>query len=79
MNITIIAFVRDPICFFMSVFQQLVKEGVYFSDDHLDIISKFCSAPALKLEKFIHVFGEAKLNVFKFEDAVTHPYFKLHQ
>lgn len=84
-NITVVAYVRNPIDLLTSAFQQITKMRPYFKFQsmenitpyaylNLNDLSDFLSAPDLYFEKFIRVFGRENIKLFKFEDTLLHPY-----
>lgn len=73
-NISVVAYVRNPISIITSLFQQLVHSAYYLSMTGIERVSEINARHDMGLSNFIHVFGKENVKLFKFEDALLHPY-----
>lgn len=74
LKVQIIAYIRDPIELFTSIFQQLVKTPPFLSYADVNKLSDFLSKQETHLESLIRVFGKNNITLFKFENTLEHQY-----
>ena len=74
LKVHVVAYIRDPIELFTSVFQQLVKTPPFLSYTNTNQLSEFLSVPEIHLERLVRVFGKENIKLFKFEKVLKHQY-----
>lgn len=73
-KIKVVIYVRNPVTWSISAIQEIIKSGETYKNSFQHIRTTLEHLFRETIDKFVEVFGKENVNVYTFEEAVTHKY-----